>query len=141
MEISIKESTMVFPAKVTPEERLWVSNVDLVQMRFHPVTVYFYKPDGSSNFFDPKVLKDVLSEILVPFYPVAGRLQYDEDGRLEIMCNGKGVLFIEAETSCVMDDMIGDFTNSSKVRNLAPKVDYSGGISSYPLLALQVNYK
>ncbi|OMO70064.1 Transferase [Corchorus olitorius] len=139
MEISIKESTMVFPAKETPEERLWVSNLDLVQIRFHPVSVYFYnKPDGSSNFFDTQVLKDALSEILVPFYPAAGRLQYDEDGRLEIMCNGKGVLFIEAEASCVMDDLVRDFTDSSRVPDLAPKVDYSGGISSYPLVALQV---
>ncbi|OMO70065.1 Transferase [Corchorus olitorius] len=37
-----------------------------------------------------------------------------------------------------MDDLIRDFTDSSKVPQLAPKVDYSGGISAYPLLAVQV---
>ncbi|OMO70062.1 Transferase [Corchorus olitorius] len=129
---------MVIPARDTPKTTLWVSNLDLVMVRHHTLSVHFYKPDGSSNFFDPKVLKDALSEILVPFYPAAGRLQYDENGRLEIICNGKGVLFIEAEISCVMDDLVGDFTDSSKVPQLAPKVDYSGGISSYPLVAFQV---
>ena len=64
-----------------------------------PVLHTSIQPNGSSDFFDPKVLKNALSEILVPFYPVAGRLQHNEDGRLEIICNRKGVLFVEAETT------------------------------------------
>ncbi|OMO54499.1 Transferase [Corchorus olitorius] len=130
---------MVFPAQDTPKRSLWLSNLDLVQLRYHVPTIYFYKPNGnSSNFFEPKVLKDSLSEILVPFYPIAGRLQYDETGKLEIISNGKGVLFLEAETTSIIDDLIGNFTDSSRVPKLVPTVDYSGGISSYPLLALQV---
>ncbi|MBA0869201.1 hypothetical protein Goshw_024647, partial [Gossypium schwendimanii] len=55
----------------------------------------------------------------------------------EIICNDEGVLFVEAETSSVLEDLIGngDFTHNS---HLVPKVDYSGGISSYPLLVVQV---
>ena len=138
MEITIKESTMVSPAEDTPKTSLWVSNVDLIMTRYHVSTVYFYKPNGSSNFFDAKVLKDALSKILVPFYPIAGRLGYDENGRLEIVCNAKGVLFTEAETTSVIDDLVKDFSDGSKVAQLVPKIDNSGGISSYPLLALQV---
>ncbi|KAE8658128.1 Hydroxycinnamoyl CoA shikimate/quinate hydroxycinnamoyltransferase [Hibiscus syriacus] len=94
--------------------------------------------NGSPTFFDTKVLKEALSRILVSFYPVAGRLGYDENGRLQIVCNGEGVLFIEAETSSVMDDLVKDFTDGSKVPQLVHKFDYSGGISSYPHLGLQV---
>ncbi|EOY20478.1 Hydroxycinnamoyl CoA shikimate/quinate hydroxycinnamoyltransferase [Theobroma cacao] len=138
MEITMKESTMVCPAEETPNQRLWLSNLDLVVTVYHMSTVYFYKPNGSSDFFDTKVLKESLSKILVPFYPVAGRLGYDENGRLEIICNAKGVLFIVAETTSIMDDLVQDFTDGSKVPQLLPKIDYSGGISSYPLLGLQV---
>ncbi|XVE80818.1 hypothetical protein DITRI_Ditri15bG0011100 [Diplodiscus trichospermus] len=136
MEITLKESTIVRPAQDTPKGRLYNSNFDLLITRYHIPTVYFYKkPAGCSNFFDPGKLKEALSKTLVPFYPIAGRLGFDEKGRLEIICNEEGVLFVEAETSSVMDQIIGDFSDNSK---LVPKVDYSGGISSYPLLVLQV---
>ncbi|WRX22850.1 hypothetical protein QQP08_015337 [Theobroma cacao] len=145
----MKESTIVRPAEETPNQRLWVSNLDLLmtiyhistlfkKKKYHISTVYIYKPNGSSNFFDTKVLKESLSKILVPFYPVAGRLGYDENGRLEIVCNAEGVLFIEAKTTSIMDNLAKDFTDGSKIPQLVPKIDYSGGISSYPLLGLQV---
>ena len=137
MEIRIKESTIVCPAQDTPKGSLWNSNLDLVMTRYHVPTIYYYKPNGCSDFFDPGKLKEALSKILVPFYPIAGRLGFDENGRLEIICNAEGVLFIEAETTSVMDQFIGDFDNDEVLR-LVPKVDYSEGISSYPLLVLQV---
>ncbi|XVF65887.1 hypothetical protein PTKIN_Ptkin09bG0287100 [Pterospermum kingtungense] len=138
MEISVKKSTMVRPARETPKGSLWLSNLDLVMIRYHVPTVYYYKANGCSNFFDPEKLKEALSKILVPFYPVAGRLGFDENGRLEIVCNAQGVLFIEAETTSAMDQFIGDYSDKSQVFRLVPKVDYSGRISSYPLLVLQV---
>ncbi|XWS13088.1 hypothetical protein CRYUN_Cryun36dG0007500 [Craigia yunnanensis] len=138
MEITLKESTIVRPAHDTPKGSLCISNLDLLITRYHVSTVYCYKPNGGSNFFDPGKLREALSKILVPFYPIAGRLGFDENLRLEIICNAEGVLFIEAETTSVMDQFIGDFTYNSEVFRLVPKVDYSGGISSYPLLVLQV---
>ncbi|XP_010265527.1 PREDICTED: shikimate O-hydroxycinnamoyltransferase-like [Nelumbo nucifera] len=137
MIISVKESTMVRPAQETPQRSLWNSNVDLVVPRMHTPSVYFYRPTGSTNFFDPKVLKEALSKALVPFYPMAGRLKRDEDGRIEINCNGEGVLFVEAETGSVIDDF-GDFAPTMELKQLIPAVDYSGDISSYPLLVLQI---
>ncbi|CDO98242.1 unnamed protein product [Coffea canephora] len=139
MKIEVKESTMVRPAQETPGRNLWNSNVDLVVPNFHTPSVYFYRPTGSSNFFDAKVLKDALSRALVPFYPMAGRLKRDEDGRIEIECNGEGVLFVEAESDGVVDDF-GDFAPTLELRRLIPAVDYSQGISSYALLVLQVTY-
>ncbi|GMI80690.1 hydroxycinnamoyl-CoA shikimate/quinate hydroxycinnamoyl transferase [Hibiscus trionum] len=138
MEITIKESTTVRPAAETPQKRLWNSNLDVVMTRYHLPTVYYYKPTGSSGFFDTAKLKEALSKILVQFYPIAGRLGLDQNGRLEIVCNGEGVLFVEAESSSVMDHLVGDYGDDSRVLELVPKLDYSGGISSYPLTVLQV---
>ncbi|PPD78240.1 hypothetical protein GOBAR_DD24818 [Gossypium barbadense] len=136
MIVNVKESTMVRPAGETPRRSLWNANVDLVVPRFHTPSVYFYRPNGAANFFNPQVMKEALSKALVPFYPMAGRLKRDEDGRIEIDCNGEGVLFVEAETNSVIDDF-GDFAPTLELRQLIPTVDYSGGISTYPLLVLQ----
>lgn len=138
--INVKETTMVKPAEETPRHVLWNSNLDqLVPRYMHIPTVYFYRPKagGHDNFFDPTILKEALSKVLVPFYPMAGRLSSLDNGRIEINCNAEGVLFIEAETNSVLDDF-GDFSPTPELRILIPKVDYSGGISSYPLLFLQV---
>lgn len=125
------------PAEETPRLGLWNANVDLVVPRFHTPSVYFYIPTGAPNFFDPNVVKEALSKALVPFYPMAGRLRRDDDGRIEIDCNAEGVLFVVAETSTVIDDF-GDFAPTLELKKLIPTVDYSGGISTYPLLVLQV---
>ncbi|XVF48386.1 hypothetical protein PTKIN_Ptkin03bG0186300 [Pterospermum kingtungense] len=138
MEITTKKSTMVYPAEETPKHRLWSSNLELLMTLHHVPTVYFFRPNGSSNFFDDIVLMEALSKVLVPFYPMAGRLGRDEKGRVEIICNGEGALFIEAETDSVIDDLVGDAIHSSELWRLVPKVDYSSDISSYPLILAQV---
>ena len=137
MIINVRDSTMVRPAEETPRRNLWNSNVDLVVPRMHTPSVYFYRPTGAANFFDTNVMKEALSKSLVPFYPMAGRLRRDEDGRIEIDCNAEGVLFVEADTGSVIDDF-GDFAPTLELRQLIPTVDYSGDIGSYPLLILQV---
>lgn len=135
--ITIRESTMVQPARETPRRRLWNANVDLVVPRFHTPSVYFYRPDGSGDYFDAGKMKAALADALVPFYPMAGRLGRDEDGRIEIDCQGQGVLFVDAETESRIDDF-GDFAPTMELKKLIPAVDYSGDISSFPLLVLQV---
>ncbi|KAF2301518.1 hypothetical protein GH714_025402 [Hevea brasiliensis] len=139
MIINVKESSLVQPAEETPRRCLWNANVDLVVPRFHTPSVYFYRPTGAPNFFDPNVVKEALSKALVPFYPMAGRLRRDEDGRIEIDCNAEGVLFVVAETSSVIDDF-GDFAPTLELKKLIPTVDYSGGLSTYPLLVLQLTF-
>ncbi|WOG99313.1 hypothetical protein DCAR_0518661 [Daucus carota subsp. sativus] len=140
MKITVKESTLVLPAEEAPQRRLWNASADLIHPNLHTTSVYFYRPDGSDNFFDTKVLKDALSRALVPFYPIAGRLKRDDGGRIEIDCNGEGVLFVEAESDGVVDDFGDDFAPTLEFRQLIPAVDYSLGISSYSLLVLQLTF-
>ncbi|KAJ0030969.1 hypothetical protein Pint_14413 [Pistacia integerrima] len=144
MEIHVKKVSVVHPAQETPSHSLWISNLDLFNAQFGQVPmVYFYRrppqpPSDRSDFFDSSLLKEALSKALVAFYPLAGRLGRDGNGRLQIDCNGEGVLFIEAETSCAMED---DFTPSLKMKQLVPAIDYStSDISFHPLLLLQVTY-
>lgn len=137
MDITLKTLSMVRPAQDTPTRRLWNSDLDLLVPTIHIPVIYSYKPNTSSNFFDTGVLKQALSNILVPFYPMAGRLGRDKKGRIEIICNAEGALFIEAETSFTMADLI-DVPTSSELLKLTPTIDYSKDISSYPLIAIQV---
>ena len=138
IEIKIKETTVVKPAEKTPRQSLWLSDLDLLNDEGRATVVYFYKSNGDPNFFDSAVLKEALAKVLVPYYPIAGRLRYDNDGRLEINCNEEGVLFVVAESSSAIDD-IGDLIASPELQKLTPpNPDYSAGISSFPLLVLQV---
>ncbi|GMI93052.1 hypothetical protein HRI_002974500 [Hibiscus trionum] len=114
MEVTIKGSTIVRPAQETPKGSLWCSNLDILTT-YHLPLVYYYKPNGCSDFFDTERLKESLSKILVSFYPIAGRLGYDKNGRLEISCNAQGVLFVEAETTSIMDPLIADFSENSRL--------------------------
>ncbi|KAL7152625.1 hypothetical protein ABFS83_04G110600 [Erythranthe nasuta] len=139
MKIDVKRSALVGPAAATPAVSLWNSNVDLVVPNFHTPSVYFYRPTGAADFFDAAVLKAALGRALVPFYPMAGRLKRDEDGRIEIDCNAEGVLFVEAESDGQVDEY-GDFAPTLELRRLIPAVDYTQGISTYPLLVLQVTH-
>ncbi|KAK1407115.1 hypothetical protein QVD17_38726 [Tagetes erecta] len=139
MKITVTDSSMVKPSEHTPAIKLWNSNVDLVVPNFHTPSVYFYRPNGDFNFFNPIIMKQALSRALVPFYPMAGRLIRDEDGRIEIDCRGQGVLFVEAESDGVIDEF-GDFAPTLELRRLIPVVDYSLGLETYPLLVLQVTY-
>ncbi|KAK3183897.1 hypothetical protein Dsin_031183 [Dipteronia sinensis] len=137
MKVNIKESSTVEAAQDTPKQSLWASNIDLVMVRAHTPRLFFYKPTASS--INGNLLKEALSKALVLFYPLAGRLGYDENGRIEIQCNGKGVLFVEAHTDSSFHHL-NDFTPTSHFSQLLPQPDYSAHISSYPLLLVQVTY-
>ncbi|XP_056861057.1 shikimate O-hydroxycinnamoyltransferase-like isoform X2 [Raphanus sativus] len=136
MKIQVKQAKIVKPAEETPIHSLWLSNLDLIQVRFHMGILYFYNPCSSYNLPNTRSLIDALSKVLVLFYPAAGRLQKDKNGRLEIRCNGEKVLLVEAETDSTIQD-IGLLTQGLDLSQLVPALTYSGDISSLPLLLFQ----
>ncbi|KAL6206775.1 hypothetical protein ACLB2K_024022 [Fragaria x ananassa] len=146
VNVRLMESTVVRPATETPRQSLWLSNMDLVMPSTHTPSIYIYNKPKGADKVDMAVLKDSLSKALVPFYPLAGRLKQNMDEgdkgrrRLEIDCNAEGALFVVADSSSCIDDL-GDFAPTPEFgRGLLPTVDYSGGISSYPLLLVQITY-
>lgn len=137
MKVTVKKSTLVKPAQETPTDSIWLSSLDLqMPATYHTRSVYFFRPDGSADFFDAAVLKAALSQALVNFFPFAGRLRRDENGRIEINCNNEGVVFLEAECDAAIDDL-GGFHPRDDVP-LVAKVDYSQGISTFPLSLIQL---
>lgn len=149
-QIRVVESTIVRPATETPRHRLWLSSFDLLSEESHTPTLLFYcQPTGatsmisssvSHSFFDINRLKEYLARVLVSFYPLAGRLVRDESNRVEIDCNGEGVLFVVAESSTSLEEF-GELIPSKKLFQLVPQVDRTKGISSFPLHLAQVIYQ
>ncbi|RWR72440.1 spermidine hydroxycinnamoyl transferase [Cinnamomum micranthum f. kanehirae] len=140
MTMRVKASSTIKPAAPTPKHRLWLSDLDLIMPSTHATIIYFYKPNNpntTTSFFSPDIMKNSLSQTLVHFYPLAGRLHYDESGRLEIDCNEAGVIFYEAESDVEIDDF-GDFKITPELRDLAPHVDYTTRITEWPLMLLQL---
>ncbi|CAN6204220.1 unnamed protein product [Urochloa humidicola] len=107
--VQVIESSFVAPREATPTKGLWLSPLDLAATRGHTPLVYLYGPGAA--FLDVARLKEAMAKALVPFYPLAGRLGVDGDGRLEITCNGEGALFVVARSSLTAEDV--DFTRPS----------------------------
>ncbi|KAK9747843.1 hypothetical protein RND81_02G018400 [Saponaria officinalis] len=146
MSIKVIKSTMVFPDEKTPRQSLWLSRLDMMQRppESHTRVLFIYHSNNdvtnSTTFFDIEIMKGALSKALVPYYPLAGRLRINENSnRIEIDCNDEGVLFIEAETAFSLDDLgDGSNPNYNLRKDLIPTCDCSKGISSFPLLMIQI---
>lgn len=131
--VTIKASHNVIPNQPTPQGRYWLSDADQIKRGGHAPTFYIYK----TRQYDIERMCNSLSKILVHYYPVAGRLCLEENGRLEVECNAKGVTLVEAETTKTLSDY-GDFSPSESIRELAPTIDYSQPIGERPLLVVQL---
>ncbi|KAK3038976.1 hypothetical protein RJ639_027461 [Escallonia herrerae] len=86
------------PKNPTPVETIYLSNIDQA-VTFPVETVFFYEvpPSKSSSTLDiAEVVKRAVSEVLlVPYYFMAGRLDFNHEiNRLELLCNNAGVLFV-----------------------------------------------
>ncbi|KAK7305045.1 hypothetical protein VNO77_42944 [Canavalia gladiata] len=101
----------------------------------HVATLYIYKADPNHDAIER--MRDSLSKILVHYYPVAGRLRWIEGGRLELDCNAKGAVLVEAESTRTMDEY-GDFSPGEPIKDLIPSFDYTQPIEEIPLLVVQV---
>ncbi|XP_057430173.1 hydroxycinnamoyl-CoA:piscidic acid hydroxycinnamoyltransferase-like [Lotus japonicus] len=136
MSTTIKASYTVIPAEASPNTPLWLSPSDQVARWSHTSTIYVYKETPNHHAID--TMRDSLSKILVHYYPLAGRLSWIEGHRLQLNCNGKGVVLIEAESTKTLSSY-GDFAPSDTVKmDLTPTVDYTQPIEDLPLLLVQL---
>ncbi|KAI5659302.1 hypothetical protein M9H77_28095 [Catharanthus roseus] len=134
MKITLKSSSIVKPAKPTLEGSFPLSIWDQIGCIMHVPTIYFYKPENSII----KSLETSLSQALVHFYPLAGRLRSIGGGRLEVNCNSAGAELIEVESDANLADL-GDFSPSPKFRFLFPDIDYKNTpFEEHPLLYVQL---
>ncbi|KOM52202.1 hypothetical protein LR48_Vigan09g086100 [Vigna angularis] len=135
--VTIKASYTVVPNQPTPEGFQWLSDPDQVARQSHTPTIYVYHAKHNHNALIERI-RNSLSKILCYYYPVAGRLRkLEEDGRLELNCNAKGAVLIEAESTKTVHDY-GDFMDES-AKDLVPTVHYTNTpIEELPLLVVQV---
>ncbi|MED6153103.1 hypothetical protein PIB30_098352 [Stylosanthes scabra] len=138
--VAILASYTVTPKEETPKGFLWLSDNDQLWRWSHTPLLYIYKPNH--NNVDVHVLVETmrgsLGQILVHYYPLAGRLSWTKGCRLELDCNAKGAVLLEAESTKSAVEL-GDFSpNNESVKELIPTVDYSRPIEELPLFVAQV---
>ena len=107
-EVKRCEPELVVPAKPTPHELKYLSDIDNQGgMRSNLTrTILFYKNNPSMQWKDPvKVIREALGRALIYYYPFAGRLKEGRDGKLVVDCNGEGVMFIEADAVVTLDQL------------------------------------
>ncbi|PIA36120.1 hypothetical protein AQUCO_03400197v1 [Aquilegia coerulea] len=138
--VSIKSSSTVTPDQATPNVKLWLSECDQIKPYTHAPFFYVYRPQqqAHNSIVSPlETLKSSLSHVLVPYYPLAGRLNWIGGGRFELNCNGMGAEMVEAESESKVEDL-GDFCPTPNTKKLLPQVDYTKDISELPLLLVQL---
>lgn len=100
---------LVSPINPTPLETIFLSNIDQA-VTFPVETVFFFElsPSKSSLTLNvsEKIKKAVAEKLLVPYYFMAGRLNFSrETKRLELLCNNAGVLFVSATSRLKLKDL------------------------------------
>ncbi|CAM0949140.1 unnamed protein product [Alopecurus aequalis] len=136
--LRVVESCLVVPRDETPRGGLWLSPLDLVlAKRGHTPLVHVYgASEVADDFFDVAKLKKSMAKALVSFYPLAGRLGVDSQGRVEVNCNAEGAIFVVARSDHTVDDFVSDTSPSSELTKLfAPRVQPSS-----VMLGIQVTF-
>ncbi|KAI4343579.1 hypothetical protein L6164_010913 [Bauhinia variegata] len=134
----IGEPSLVPPAEETAKGLYFLSNLD--QNLAVPVrTFYYFKSASRGNEDAAEVIKNALSKILVPYYPMAGKLTFSSEEKLIVDCTGEGALFVEAEANCAIED-IGDMTkpDPATLGKLIYDLPGAQSILEVPLMVVQV---
>ncbi|CAK9193329.1 unnamed protein product [Sphagnum troendelagicum] len=108
LEVKRNDPILVCPAEPTEKQVYFLSNLD--QLLALPVdNVFFFhsRKDKSKKAADDPVavIKESLRKVLVLYYPLAGRLSLSEDLKLQVECEGQGVVFVEAVADCSIAEL------------------------------------
>ncbi|CAN8269715.1 unnamed protein product [Cochlearia groenlandica] len=137
-----RQPELITPAKPTPRELKPLSHLDDQHgLRFQIPVIFFYRPNLTTNLDPVQVIRKVLADTLVYYYPFAGRLIELENHKLAVDCTGEGALFIEADADV-------EFSDFEKANALLPPfpcleellfdVEGSSELLNTPLLLIQV---
>ncbi|KAK4253874.1 hypothetical protein QN277_010494 [Acacia crassicarpa] len=136
--VTILSSQTVLPSAPTPFLTPPCSSCEQFKLPTHAPLLYVYK-SNNIPLQPSRILITSLSQALVPYYLLAGRLSWSATGggRWELQCNAKGAHFYQAYCHSTLDDL-GDFVPNQIVQQLIPDVDYDCPIEQVPLLAVQL---
>lgn len=140
--VCVTKSLSVYPKSLHPQQILSLSNLDR-QCPLLMYLVFFYKPTSvyqnlSLDLVFSK-LKSGLEETLSVWYPAAGRLSLNpNDGKLNIWCNNKGAILVEAVTQVKISEL-GDLSQYIEfLEKLVYKPVFNGNFAEMPLVVAQV---
>ncbi|XP_044318535.1 benzyl alcohol O-benzoyltransferase [Triticum aestivum] len=139
-----REPVLVGPASpTTPCEKKRLSDVDNQdELRSHIRGIFFYRGGGLARGDPGDIIRRALSEALVHYYPLAGRLLEVENRKLAVDCTGEGVTFIEADADVRMADLEADVPGLMPpfpwIEELCFEVDGSSAVLNCPLVIIQV---
>lgn len=142
------EVVLVKPSKPTPNVTLSLSTIDNDpnnETILQTICVFAAKPcpEHHANHHPASFLQHALSNALVYYYPLAGKLhRRSNDQRLQINCTtSDAVPFLKATASCILSSLNyleGD-NHLDAAYQLVPSLDaLKGCTSGYKPLALQV---
>ncbi|CAI0457822.1 unnamed protein product [Linum tenue] len=136
------EPVLVTPAEETKRGIYFLSNVDEDENLVRTIYCYHHKKTNGGQEAG-EVIKNALSKALVHYYPLAGRLILSPEGGFAVNCTGEGVVFIEAEADCGLDDV--DFSKPDKAtRGKLAAFDAPDGMGNkfeIPLMAQVTKFK
>uniref|UniRef100_A0A0D9WCK5 Uncharacterized protein n=1 Tax=Leersia perrieri TaxID=77586 RepID=A0A0D9WCK5_9ORYZ len=91
-----RDPELIVPAAPTPRETKRLSDLDDQDaLRSLIPGVFVYRAGDGGDPVD--VIRRAIAAVLVPYYPLAGRLREVEDRKLVVDCTGEGVVFVEAD--------------------------------------------
>ena len=142
--IEKKPLELIKPSKHTPSETLSLSTLD--NDLFNEVmyaTIYVFKANEKNQNDPVPLLRKALSELLVYYYPLSGKLMRREsDRKLQLVFWGEGVPFEVATAALNLSSLnyIENLDDQVALR-LVPdiEIDYDSNVSYHPL-ALQVAF-
>ncbi|XP_043708157.1 benzyl alcohol O-benzoyltransferase-like [Telopea speciosissima] len=140
-QVQRREPELVIPAKPTPHEFKYLSDIDDQEgLRFQIPVIQFYRNEPTMRGKDPvTVIRKAIAEALVFYYPFAGRLKEVHGRKLVVECTGEGIVFIEADAD-VRLEQFGDVLQPPFpcLEELLYEPHGSGDILGSPLLLIQV---
>ncbi|KAI3677123.1 hypothetical protein L1987_86743 [Smallanthus sonchifolius] len=133
---------LIVPSKPTPRELKPLSDIDDQEgLRFQIQVIHIYQRNPKMGNKNPtSVIREALANVLVFYYPFAGRLRKGPGRKLMVDCSGEGVLFIEAEADVTLKQFgVALQPPFPCMVELLYDVPGSDGILDSPLLLIQVN--
>ncbi|MED6220837.1 hypothetical protein PIB30_048670 [Stylosanthes scabra] len=136
LKLNIQYVVLVKPSKPTPSSVLSLSTIDnRPELNTLCQTIHIFQPPNNITQKDLVLrIKEALSEALIYYYPLAGRLIKHADGKLRIHCNAYGVPYVEAIANCDLASLhYLDGSDRENAKHLAFDInDFENGYQ-YPL--------
>lgn len=135
--------TLVSPRHPTTVETVFLSNIDQT-VAFPVETVFFYKArpsDGTptSNIIE-KVRRSVSEELLIHYYFMAGRLNFNHmTKRLELVCNNAGVFFVGARSHLKLNELGNLTLPNPSFHHLILRTEGFKSLADTPIFTIQVS--